>query len=190
MQKRNPKPAQLLVDYVEVFTEGMPPGPILDLASGDCRNGIFLAKQGLPVICCDRSSHALDRARELAAEQGVTVGYWRADLELEGGNPLPESFYGGVLVFRYLHRPLIPYIKKALKGGGIVMYETFTHEQPRFGRPHNPDYLLGSGELRQSFHDWKIIHYFEGVQENPMRAIAQIVCRKQGCIKHQGNDTP
>jgi len=26
--------------------------------------------------------------------------------------------------------------------------------------------------------DWHILHHFEGIQENPKRAIAQIVCRK------------
>lgn len=181
MQNVNLKPAQLLVDHVELFTKGIVPGPILDLASGDCRNGIFLAKQGLPVVCCDRSSEALERARQLAAEQGVSIReYWREDLEIEGVNPLPEELYGSVLVFRYLHRPLIPRIKRTLNQGGILVYETFTLDQPRFGPPHNPDYLLRRGELREWFDDWEIIHYFEGIQENPMRAIAQIVCRKQG----------
>jgi hypothetical protein len=29
------------------------------------------------------------------------------------------------------------------------------------------------------FADWEIIHYFEGIKENPTRAVAQIVCRKK-----------
>jgi len=142
------------------------------------------------VVCCDRSSEALDRARELVAEHGVTMEYWKKDLELEGVNPLPVNFYGGVLVFRYLHRALIPCIKKALQEGGILVYETFTHDQPRYGKPHNPDYLLRPGELLEWFDDWEIIHYFEGLQNNPMRAIAQMICRKRGCMKNQREDLP
>jgi len=190
MGKLNLKPAQLLVEYLELFSNGILPGPILDLACGDCCNGIFLAKQGLPVVCCDRSSEALGRARKLAEEHDVAVECWKEDLELKGANPLPEEFYGGMLVFRYLHRPLMHCITKALKKGGILVYETFTLEQPRFGKPHNPDYLLREGELLRWFDGWEIIHYFEGIKENPMRAIAQIVCRKQVCPKNEGKDLP
>ena len=114
----------------------------------------------------------------LARDQGVTVELWQADLEKAGDNPLPEAYYGGILVFRYLHRPLIPHVRQALKEGGVLMYETFTVEQPRFGRPHNPDFLLKPGELRKWFDDWEIIDYFEGIKEGPSRAIAQLVCRK------------
>jgi SAM-dependent methyltransferase len=172
------KPAQLLLDHLSLFTDGTLPGPILDVACGDGHNGIFLARKNLEVTCCDKSLEALDRARWLAAENGVTVEFWQVDLEREGINPLPEEFYGGILVFRYLQRPLIPSMKKALKKGGIIIYETFTVEQPKFGKPHNPDFLLRPGELREWFEDWKIIHYFEGIKDNPKRAMAQIVCRK------------
>ena len=102
----------------------------------------------------------------------------RVDLEQDGVNPLPPDTYGAILVFRYLHRPLIPYIKKGLKHGGLIFCETFTIEQPPFGKPRNPDFLLKPGELHGWFQDWEIIHSFEGILENPKRAVAQIVCRK------------
>ena len=172
------KPAQLLLDHLSLFTDGTLPGPILDLACGDGHNGILLARKNLGVICCDKSREAIERARRLATENGVTVEFWQVDLEREGINPLPEEFYGGILVFRYLHRPLIPSMKKALKKGGILIYETFTVEQPKFGKPHNPDFLLRPGELSEWFEHWKILHHFEGIKNNPKRAVAQIVCRK------------
>ena len=171
-------PADLLREYSHFFTEGELPGPILDLAGGDCHNGIFLAAKGLPVVCCDRAEEALVRAKMIADELGVAIERRQVDLEVEGVNPLPENYYGGIMVFRYLHRPLITCIKKALKAGGILIYETFTVEQPRFGKPHNPDYLLKPGELRGWFNDWEVIYYFEGIKDNPQRAVAQIVCRK------------
>ena len=118
----------------------------------------------------------------MAAEIGVTIETWQVDLEGKGINPLPEESYGGILVFNYLHRPLIPCIKKALKDGAILIYETFTTDQPRFGKPHNPDFLLKPGELRKWFKDWRIIHYFEGIKHDPERSVAQIVCQK-GAVK-------
>ena len=173
------KPAQLLVEHSGLFLEKTLPGPVLDLACGDAHNSIFLALKGVKVISGDRSLEALGRAGELAAECGAEISVWQVDLEPEGVNPLPEDAYGAILVFRYLHRPLIPCIKKALRNGGLLLYETFTVEQPRFGKPRNPDYLLQSGELRHMFADWEEIFYFEGIRKNPTRAVAQIVCRKK-----------
>jgi hypothetical protein len=62
--------------------------------------------------------------------------------------------------------------------GGLVVYETFTVAQRRFGRPNNPDFLLRQGELKASFNDWELIHHFEGIRPDPDRGIARIVARK------------
>jgi tellurite methyltransferase len=171
-------PAQLLADHWSLFKKQRPTGPILDLACGDGHNGVFLATKDLPVICCDISEGALSRAEKLASENRVKVGLWQVDLEAEAANPLQEDLYGGILVFRYLHRPLISCIKKALKKGGILIYETFTVDQPKFGKPHNPNFLLEQGELLGWFEDWEIVSDFEGVKQDPERAVAQVVCRK------------
>ena len=98
----------------------------MDLACDEAHNSIFLALKGVEVISCDLSSEALKRAGELATEWGAEITVWQVDLEPEGDNPLPERTYGAILVFRYLHRPLIPCIKKALRNGGLLLYETFT----------------------------------------------------------------
>ena len=172
------QPAQLLVKHSRLFLKKALLGPVLDLACGEAHNSIFLALEGVKVISGDLSSEALKRAGELAAECGAQISVWQVDLEPEGVNPLPEHAYGAILVFRYLHRPLIPCIKKALRNGGLLLYETFTIGQPRFGKPCNPAYLLQLGELRHMFADWEKIFYFEGIKENPTRAVAQIVCRK------------
>ena len=171
-------PAALLKDHLGLFTEKPLPGPVLDIASGDCRNGIFLAQQGLQVICSDVSADALARGQEQANRLGVSIETWQVNLEGESKEPFPERTYGGIVVFRYLHRPIMPNIKRALKEGGVLVYETYTVDQPRFGKPRNPDFLLKPGELRDWFSAWEIIHYFEGIRQDPAQAIAQVVCRK------------
>jgi tellurite methyltransferase len=173
-----PGPDALLLEHAGLFTKKPFSGPVLDLACGRGHNGIYLATKGLEVVLADASEEALKRGSRLAEQKGVKVSLWQVDLERTTDNPLQEDRYSAILVFRYLHRPLMPCIKKALTRGGLLMYETFTADQPRFGKPRNPNFLLRPGELIKWFEHWQVIHSFEGIQKNPKRAIAQIVCRK------------
>jgi len=175
---RIPKPAPLLVEYWPLFQEAARLGPVVDLACGRGHNGLFLAAKGIPVVLIDGSEESLAAARDLAHKAEIQVDIRLLDLEQAEINPLEEINPGGMLVFRYLHRPLIPAIRQSIQSGGVLIYETFTQDQPRFGKPRNPNFLLHPEELKRWFQDWKILHYFEGVKENPSRAIAQIVCRK------------
>jgi SAM-dependent methyltransferase len=170
-------PNPLLKKFSSLLKEKNLAGPILDLACGDGQNGLFLAGLGLPVILADRSPESLAKAKMAVEGKELNVSFWEIDLE-SGVNPLEEEHYRGILVFRYLHRPLNPCLKKGIRKGGILIYETFTTEQAQHGRPHNPDFLLKPGELQDWFKDWQPIHYFEGLLENPKRAMAQIFCRK------------
>ena len=172
------KPSSLINEHWPLLGEPGLSGPVLDLACGEGQNGIFVALKGFRVVCCDRSAKALGRARETAQKCGARVEFRQVDLETRDVNPLGRHFFRAVLVFRYLHRPLIPVISGAVMPGGYLYYETFTTEQPRFGRPHNPDYLLRPGELLDRFRSWRMVHYFEGILDKPQRAVSQIVCRK------------
>ena len=62
----------------------------------------------------------------------------------------------------------------------MLLFETYTIEQPRYGRPRNPDYLLKPNELLRSFSDLHIIFYHERVDhsaEQP-QAIASLLAQK------------
>jgi tellurite methyltransferase len=170
-------PNPLLMKFSPLLEDKNLEGPILDLACGTGENGLFLAGLNLPVILADRSPEALEVARRSAEDRSLKVQFWEVDLET-GRNPLQEEYCRAILVFHYLYRPLIPYIRKGIRQGGILIYETFTSGQSKYGKPNNPDYLLQPGELGDWFQDWQIIHYFEGLLEDPRRAVAQIVCRK------------
>ncbi|HMK66343.1 MAG TPA: methyltransferase domain-containing protein [Thermodesulfobacteriota bacterium] len=170
-------PNPLLERFAPLILEKGLEGPVLDLACGEGQNGLYLAELGLPVILADRDATRLRAAQENAKEKGLEVTLWEKDLE-NGENPFQEEHYRAILVFRYLHRPLIPCIKKGIRQGGFLFYETFTIDQARYGHPHNPAFLLKPGELQEWFKDWHVIHYFEGLLEDPTRAMAQIICRK------------
>ncbi len=177
MAGKSMNPDSLLEKFSFLVIDQSLQGPVLDLACGKGQNGLFLAGQGLPVTLLDRNPEALEVAQKRAAGKGLDVSFRLVDLET-GQNLLKQEHYRAILVFRYLHRPLIPCIKKGIKKGGILIYETFTNKQPLYGRPYNPDHLLKPNELLDWFKDWQLIYYFEGTLEDPPRSIAQLVCRK------------
>ena len=182
-----PKHSRLVERFFTDLARSAALGPILDLACGRGRNGLYLAEHRLPVVFADDDEGALAEVRAALSrltrgEEQATAHCWSIDLEADNNDPLAGRRFGGIMAFRYLHRPLMPAIRQSLLPGGILLYETFTVDQPAFGRPKNPDYLLRHGELQAYFGDWNILHYFEGVRGKPetgdQQAIAQIVAQK------------
>jgi len=174
----NPAAAGLLRDHLGLLLDLDRSLPVLDLACGTGRNGLLLAEQGLSVVFADKSDTALSVVERRLVEAGLQGRIWQVDLERPGVNPFSGQTFSAVVGFCYLHRPLFPSLLAAVTPGGLVVYETFTVEQRRFGRPHNPDFLLLPGELQTTFQAWQIIHYFEGLQNNPERGVSGIVARK------------
>ena len=172
------EPHGLLLDHLDLFKGPERSLPVLDLACGTGQNGLMLARQGIPVVFADKSASALEVVKQHLVEDALPGRIWQVDLEQPDTNPLSGQNFSAIIGFRYLHRPLFPAIKNAVEPGGLVVYETFTIENQRFGRPNNRDFLLQPGELKTIFQDWQIIFYFEGVLHKPERAIAQIVARK------------
>jgi len=167
------EPVAFLTEHVDI----LPKGKALDLATGEGRNAVFLAKKGFDTDCCDISEAAIEKARMLAKESGVTIRAFVADLE---NFQLPKNTYDVITCFYYLQRDLIPQIKKALKPGGMVVYETFTVEnlERGFTGPKNRNYLLKPNELLQFFRDLKIVYYRELVLKNE-KAVASLIAEKQ-----------
>ena len=174
------EPHEVLLDHLDLLNDLDRFLPVLDLACGTGQNGLMLARKGIPVVFADRSATALDVVKQCLVEDALPGRIWQVDLEQPNTSPLAGQNYSAIIGFRYLHRPLFPAIKNAVEPGGLVVYETFTIENRRFGRPSNTNFLLQPGELKTIFQDWQTIFYFEGVLHDPDRAVAQIVSRKPG----------
>ena len=84
-------PDALVATFSDLVITERPEGPVLDLASGDGHNGLFLAEKGLPVVLADRSDEALRKAKETADRIQGKVTIWKIDLERTGENPLKEE---------------------------------------------------------------------------------------------------
>ncbi|MPZ76094.1 MAG: methyltransferase domain-containing protein, partial [Deltaproteobacteria bacterium] len=133
------QPSSFLREILDRNGWQIPPGLALDMATGNGRNALFLAERGFTVIGIDVSSIALEEARRRAAEKFLQITWRRADLEQM---QLPHEAYDLIVNFNYLQRSLIPHIKKSLKVGGHVIFETFLIDQQAIGHPKNPAYLL------------------------------------------------
>ncbi len=172
------KSRESLLAHLSVLKDPDWSHPVLDLACGTGDNGLVLANQDIPVVFADRSGTALEVVKQQISESDLPGRLWQVDLEKDGINPFAGHLFSAIICFRYLHRPLFPALLDAVIPGGVVVYETFTTENRRFGRPSNPDFLLQPGELNARFEDWEVIHHHEGIQQHPERAVAQIVARK------------
>ncbi len=140
----------------------------------------MLAAEGFGVDFADRDPLALDSVAETLARTGYRGNCWQVDFELADTNPLAGKSYAAILVFNYLHRPLMPAINEATNTGGLIFYETFTEAQAQRGRPKNPAYLLRPGELKTYFAGWEVLHYFEGEKLDPARSVASLIARRNG----------
>jgi SAM-dependent methyltransferase len=150
-------------------------GDSLDLACGSGRNAIWLAEQGFRTVAVDRDVAVMQALDQEAARRGLPI---RAQvLDLEDGEPFlaPDTF-DLIVGVHYLHRPLFPWIVRALRRGGVLVYETFTRAQAARGKPTNPAFLLEPGELVDLVHPLTIVAAREGDFDG--RSIASVIAAR------------
>ncbi|HET9718559.1 MAG TPA: class I SAM-dependent methyltransferase [Solirubrobacteraceae bacterium] len=127
------------------------PGRALDLACGEGRNAVWLAERGWQVTGVDFSEVALDKARRMAEDRGVS-GEWIAS-DLVGYTPEPHA-YDLVLVF-YLQIPederraALRRAAEALAPGGtlLVVAHDSANLTDGYGGPQDPLVLYSAADV-------------------------------------------
>jgi SAM-dependent methyltransferase len=155
----------------------LPRGRALDLASGAGRDAVFLALNGWRSEAWDHDPEALERAIALAEGEGVPLATQVMEL-VEAELPESPGRWDVIVVVRFLHRPLMPWIERSLAPGGVLVYETFRTGQERYGRPKNPRFLLEPGELRTAFPALEPEHY-EEVEPEGGPVLARLLARRK-----------
>jgi SAM-dependent methyltransferase len=166
------KPSPWIARFAPLIPAG---GDVLDLACGGGRHARLLAGLGYRVEAVDRDAEAL---ATLAGVEGVTT----RQADLEGG---PWPYYGrgfdGIVVSRYLYRPLMPNLFGCLTEGAILIYETFMVGQELFGKPSNPAHLLRPGELLDLMHKrFTVIAFEQGEVAGESPSVVQRICVRRG----------
>ena len=140
------EPNQFLVREVADLT----PGKALDLATGEGRNAIWLAKRGWDVTGVDFSAVALGKAREIAADVGVAVEWVDADvIEYE---PEPAAFDLVTILYLHLERPerrrVMAAASRAVAPGGtlLIVGHDLDNLTRGYGGPQDPARLWVAAE--------------------------------------------
>jgi rhomboid protease GluP len=165
-------PSSWLVGNAGLLPRG---GQALDLACGRGRHALLLAAAGFSVRAVDRDAAAIASLRDAGARLGLPVQAETLDLEGDGVD-LGEGSSDFVLGTHYLHRPLFPAIVRAVRPGGILIYETYTVDQAARGRPTNPAFLLRHGELERLVAPLEILAARDGEYDGG--SVAGIVARR------------
>jgi SAM-dependent methyltransferase len=149
------------------------PGEVLDLACGTGRHARHFAALGHPVLALDRDAGAL------AGAAGPGIVTMQRDLE-DGVQPWPfgPDRFAAIVVTNYLHRPLFGALAASLAPDGVLIYDTFAAGNEAFGRPSNPAFLLGEGELLAlaAGNGLRVIAYEDGYTAAPKPAMVQRLC--------------
>jgi tellurite methyltransferase len=190
---RDAASAGQLVPPATIVSELLPLLPretALDLACGLGRHALLLLGRRQAVVAVDYSRVALDalelraRSEHIAVERSATSqipatalrhGLHLVECDLEHGVLASEAF-SLILCVQYLQRTLFPEIVRALRPGGMLLFETFTRAQ--LGRGSgltNLAYLLEEGELRTAFPGLRLVFYRELRAE---QGIASLLAQK------------
>jgi SAM-dependent methyltransferase len=151
-------------------------GRVLDVACGKGRHALVFARAGLHVRAIDRSADAIAALGSESGRLGLAIDTAVVDLETDPPPSLGDALYDAIVVCNYLHRPLMPAIRAAVKPGGRIFYETFTTRQAERGTPRNPAFLLREGELRELIAPFAVLRWREGDIDG--RFIASVVAER------------
>jgi tellurite methyltransferase len=165
--------------FLKKYLRCLPRGKALDIAAGEGRNAVFLARHGFDVDAIDISEKGLKKTRRLAREMGVRVHTIQADLDRL---PIEEGLYDLIANFYFLRRSLIPRLKRGLRQGGKIIFETYILEHRALGveGPRQAKYFLKPNELLRLFKDFRILFYREGIfkEGGRRKAVASLIAEK------------
>ena len=158
--EENNNPAVLLKDWLVKI----PVGRALDLACGGGRNAVFLAQAGYQVDAIDISSEGLKQARQKSEKLGLSINWIEHDLDQCYQF---DRDYNLIVVMWYVDPGLISRLCHCLAPGGYLLCEEHLIVDQEVIGPHNPDYRLAPGALRDAVTGLDVLFYRESVETAP-----------------------
>lgn len=146
--------------FLVAMLKDLKPGKALDVAMGQGRNAVYLARQGWDVTGFDVAEEGLKAAQENAAKAGTRITAVNATFE--GFDYGKERW--DVIYFVYTDAPIVDpkyvaRIREALKPGGLLIidrpFRSLTKPEP--GWPETEQDKVNA--LAKAWSDLQIIHY-------------------------------
>jgi tellurite methyltransferase len=142
-------PSVYLAENIELIKSIVPGRRVIDIACGEGRNSIFLAKHGFDVLGLDISEAGLEKARGWMEREGLTVDFRLVNME----DYVFTEKYDLIVNFNFLLRDLIPKAVDALHPRGIIVFDTLV-DSPHVPNTHKKEFLLKPGELLRIFQEF------------------------------------
>lgn len=182
------EPNVFLASQVELFRPGM---RVLDVACGEGRNSVWLARQGCAVTGFDISPLALEKAARLAQNHSADIRFEQADIRSWEWDA--TAYDAVVCIFIQFAAPedrarLFQGFRTALKAGGLVVMQGYTPEQVVLGTGGPPDrsHMYTRPMLEAAFTGFDIVHLreheavlAEGTKHVGRSALIDFVARKR-----------
>ena len=140
-------PIKLVSEYAKLATGKQ----ALDIACGNGRHSKYLVSLGFEVDALDISSVAIVQLQGTPQINAIEVDFDTYTLE--------KNKYDLIVCTYFLERKLFPQMIEALKPNGIILMETFLHDEGNERTPSNPAFRLNEGELQAYFdHECALLH--------------------------------
>jgi len=141
---------------------------LLDIGCGEGRNAVFFARNGYQVTAFDTSARGIEKTKQLAADAGVKVEAFVADInEFRLNESYDVLFSTGVLQYvpPEQRTDLFANYRTYTKSGGLNVFSVFV-KKPFIEKAPDAEksaFKWISGELFTYYHDWKIEYCTEDI---------------------------
>lgn len=176
-------------EFLAAHVGEIPSGPVLCLADGEGRNGVFIAGRGHDVTSVDQSAVALQKAKQLAQSRHLGLTTHVADLS--NYEIAPAAWAGVVAIFMHLppvlRRGVLARAEAGLRSGGVFLLECYTPAQigRGTGGPSDPELCPTLAALRAELPGLRLEigrelerDVVEGAGHSGMSAVVQVLARK------------
>jgi tellurite methyltransferase len=166
------------------------PLKLLDIGCGEGRNAVFFARNGYHVTAFDASPKGVEKTRQLAADAGVPVESFAADInQFHLSDRFDVLFSTGVLqhVPAESRKELFANYRTCTNPGGLNVFSVFV-KKPFIAKAPDAERTAHkwiSGELLTYYHDWRIEFCTEEIFEcmssgmPHQHAVNRIIARKE-----------
>ncbi len=169
-----PEPSGL---SIKAIYEGIPDGPVLELACGVSGNALNLAQAGRDVLAVDISDVALEQLQAEAEKRHVASHLTCIQADLTVWRPPVSKAYALVIGVMYWEEAVFDYAFKAVANNGLIAWQGFSLDQLRYRPSQKAVWCFKTGEPAARLPDTFKVLYEEDIDEGH-RAIRRMIARR------------